>query len=83
MKRPAMTAELVRGLSKRRREAELGLLRVGSVVKKLALRQDFKRIFQFPVKGLCPGNSGFPLPVPFNQCSVLVYYSSVTEAVRM
>jgi hypothetical protein len=46
-----MTAELVAGLSKRRREAELILLHVGFVVEKMTLRQDFIRILQFPARG--------------------------------
>ena len=78
-----MTAELVAGLSKWRRETEFSLLRVGTLVEKLALRQDFIRILQFLVKGFCPSTSGFSLPVLFNQCSILVYYPSATEAVRM
>jgi len=77
-----MNAELVAGLSKRRRHAELGLLRVGSVVKKLAMQQDFIRILQFGAKGFCPSTSGFLFPVQFNQCSILVYYPSFIETVR-
>jgi len=77
-----MTAELVAGLSKRRREIELRLLCVGSVVKELALGQDFIRMLQFGAKGFCLSSSGFPFQVPFNQCSIFVYYPSFTEAVR-
>jgi len=77
-----MNAELVAGLSKWRRQAELRQLRVGSVVKNLTLQQDFIRILEFGAKGFCPSTSGFPFPIPFNQCSVLVYYPSFIETVR-
>jgi len=49
----------------------------------MTLRQDFIRKFQFPAKGFCSSTSGISLPVPFNQCSIIVYHPSVTEAVRI